>query len=81
MAKTVLNSHSKSTLSQIPDLGPRTGGLNENHSKGGLNEDDREGGLSGDDRENVTLKSLSVAASSPNIQKHHNKEFIVYAGM
>ena len=82
MTKTVLNSHSRSRVSQIPDLGPRSGGLSEGHSKGGLNEDDREGEDEDDDESgDVTLKCLSVAASSPNIEKHHNREFIVYAGM
>ena len=38
-------------------------------SSGGLND-------SGD----VTLTSLTVAASSPNIQKNKEKEFILYAG-
>ena len=85
MTKPVLNSHRKSGVSQIPDLGPRSGGLSEDEDdrEGGLSEDedDREGGLSEDDSGSVTLKCLSVATSSPNIQKSHNKEFTVYAGM
>lgn len=82
MTKTVLNSHSKSSVSQIPDSGPRSGGLDDDDRGGGLNEDDRKGEDEDDDGSvDVTLKCLSVAASSPNIQKNRIKEFIVYAGM
>jgi hypothetical protein len=71
MTKTVLNSHSRSSVSQIPDSGPSTGGLSEGHRDRDKDEDDSE---------DVTLKSLSVAVSIRNIQKNHNKEFTVYAG-
>ena len=60
MTKTITNSDRKSNVNQIPDLGLRSGGL--------------------DDSGDVTLTSLSAAASSPNIQKTKEKEFILYAG-
>ena len=60
MTKTITNSDIKSSVYQIPDLGLRSGGL--------------------DDSGDVTLTSLSVAASSPNIQKNKEKEFTLYAG-
>ena len=61
MTKTITNSDRKSNVNQIPDLGLRSGGL--------------------DDSGDVTLTSLSAAASSPNIQKTKEKEFILYAGV
>ena len=60
MLKTITTSDKKSSVNQIPDLDPRSGGLY--------------------DSENVTLTSLSVVTSSPNIQKNKEKEFILYAG-
>ena len=80
--KTILNTHSKSSVSQIPDMGQRSGGLGVDDREGGLNEDDRKGEDVDDDGSgDVTLKCLSVAASSLNIQKNRIKEFTVYAGM